>query len=169
MIDSRGKETTVNRPFINQHTIFLIVAGMSHDGHVNLRSRWDFTELNKIHDTGIDERPRRISQYIGCFVHALVVIHSIYTDGLFAHRALVRVARTLIVFGERNAGCQYSENGTRMNFAVSIADFYRRVFQIAVFAFHSNHRQILLIGVDVFYNRFIDTATGQQIVPCELF
>ena len=128
---------------------------MRHNRDVYLLTRRYLVELNEIHQTSIDQRSRRIRQNVRRFIHTLVEIGRINTDGLFGHSALIRITRRLIVFRKRYTRRQHTENSTRVYFAMGIFRLQSRIDQITVLGFHSNHRVVLFFWVDIFNHRFV--------------
>ena len=92
-----------------------------------------------------------------------LVVGGIHAHGLLAHRTLIRVARRLVVVGERNDGRTDAQNHGGVNLAVCLVGAVHVLQLRQIARGHGDQTGLFLLAVDQ-----LNETRGQQIVPREL-
>ena len=169
VVNHRLKQAAINGALVHQHAVLLVVARVRHDRHDDGPPRRNLVQLEHAHDARVHQRTRRVRHHVRRLVHALVKIGHVHAHRLLGHRRLVRVPRRLVVLRKRDAGRNHSENGAGMNLAVRVFVFERVIARATqVRRLHGNHAEVLLLGINVFYDRIVNLQIREQIVPPQL-
>jgi hypothetical protein len=56
VVNRSGKHSAVNGTLVYQHTVFLVIAGIRHNGYMDDLAGWNFDQVEPVHDACIHQR-----------------------------------------------------------------------------------------------------------------